>query len=567
MHTRLDCGSSGLNRAVREGGVMHRMAWAIIAAIVIATAPSARSEPASEAAASREVAAHVADARLAAYTADQPGLQVIVARGGRTLYERNLGAADLERQTPITAQTRFHVASVSKQFTAFAALLLASEGKLDLDADVHTYLPQLADYGAPLTVADLIHHTSGLRDQWDLETLSGTSMEGLIRQKALIAMAASQKGLNFRPGDDFRYSNTGYALLAEIVAQRSGRPFRAYVADRIFKPIGMTHTLVYDDADEILPDRAMSYRRRPDGQLRLARLNYANYGATSTHTTARDLVLWSRELLHPRVFSADLVRRAIQPGRLRDGRPLTYAFGMVRDTIAGHQAIFHTGSDAGYRALVASFPEEDATVVVLSNGAADVSQIAEDLTRIFLGERGPAPSAVVSPDPAWSARITGHYLGPWGSGFELKLVDGKLILATGAGPGVAVTPLADGSFFVRTRSSHYTPRVDGDLDQTQFGGPPVVYRRLAKAPVAAADLEALQGAYHSDELDVTYQLVALGDHLELRSLRDDPVVLYPADRDHFDGAIGVRVVRDGAGRAAALAFSTSRVRELIFVRN
>ena len=244
---------------------------------------------------------------LAPFTADKPGLAAIVERGGAVVFERYLGGADLEHGAPVTAATRFHVASVSKQFTAFAILLESRAGRVDLEADIHAYLPELADYGAKVTVSDLVHHISGLRDQWELMLLSGTPLDGLIRQSAILAMAASQKGLNFPPGTQFRYSNTGYSLLAEIVARTSGTQFPAYLAEKVFAPLGMTETLVYGDAAHLVLNRAMSYRFNRNGEVRQARLNYSNYGATSLQSTPRDLAKWARELMHPSHFGADLI--------------------------------------------------------------------------------------------------------------------------------------------------------------------------------------------------------------------------------------------------------------------
>lgn len=185
---------------------------------------------------------------LAPFTADKPGLAALVTVAGEIVFERYLGGADLEHGVAVDAGTRFHVASVSKQFTAFAALLEARAGRLDLEADIHAYLPELADYGAAVTVADLAHHTGGLRDQWELMMLSGTALDSVIRQGAILAMAARQQALNFAPGTACRYSNTGYSLLAEIVRRTSGKPFAQYLEEAVFAPLGMQGTLVYGDA-------------------------------------------------------------------------------------------------------------------------------------------------------------------------------------------------------------------------------------------------------------------------------------------------------------------------------
>jgi CubicO group peptidase (beta-lactamase class C family) len=248
---------------------------------------------------SQASAANRLEQLLAPFGADKPGLAALVSVGGEPVFERYLGGADLEHGVAVSASTRFHVASVSKQFTAFAVLLEATAGRVDLSADVHVYLPELADYDATVTVSDLVHHTGGLRDQWELMMLSGTPLDGLIRQSAILAMAASQKGLNFPPGTAFRYCNTGYSLLAEIVARTSGTRFPRYLKERLFAPLGMNETLVYGDAAHLVPDRAMSYRFNRNGEVRQARLNYSNYGATSLQSTPRDLARWARELMHP----------------------------------------------------------------------------------------------------------------------------------------------------------------------------------------------------------------------------------------------------------------------------
>jgi CubicO group peptidase (beta-lactamase class C family) len=544
----------------RAGGIAVLMAALVAAPLAVrAQAPP----PAAAAAASPEARA---DAILSRFTPDRPGLQALVVRGGQVIYERNLGAADLEHAAPVTAATRFHVASVSKQFTAFAVLQLARAGKVDLDADIHAYLPELADFGTKVTVSDLVHHTSGLRDQWELEILSGTSIDSVIRQKAILAMAASQKGLNFPPGTDFRYSNTGYSLLAEIVARVSKQPFKAYMREHVFAPLGMSDTLIYDDVADILPNRAMSYAPGLDGKPRISRLNYANYGATSLTTTARDLAKWSAELMHPKVFDAAMVREAEAPGRLRDGRPLNYGFGMLRDTIAGHAGFGHGGADAGYRAYILSFPAEDATVVVLSNGAADTGAISEGLVRIFLGDGPSAAPKMIAADPATFARLAGYYVSPWGPGLELKADGDRLVGLLG---GMVRQPgglLAGGGFYLGAPANAYRVQPDGSLAQwQQTGGLDVVYRRAERVKPQPAALKALEGAYRSDELDVTYKLAVVGDHVVLTSLRNDPVELYAADADHFENPqVRMGVLRDKRGRPAGLEITTGRIRNLPF---
>jgi CubicO group peptidase (beta-lactamase class C family) len=458
------------------------------------------------------------DQLLAPFTPDKPGLAVLVTVGGEVAFERYLGAADLEHGAPVSAATRFHVASVSKQFTAFAVLLEAEAGRVDLQADIHDWLPELADYGARVTVSDLVHHTGGLRDQWELMMLSGTPMDGLIRQSALIAMAARQTGLNFPPGTDFRYSNTGYCLLAEIVARSSGKPFARYLEDAVLAPLGMRETLVYGDASRLLPGRAMSYRLDPRGEVRLARLNYSNYGATSLATTPRDLATWSRELLHPQVFAPALIAQMTTPGALSDGRPLTYGFGIMRTALAGRPALTHGGGDAGFRAAFDCFPDDDACVVVLSNGSADAGAIAQALADAFLSAAAPAPEPV-PPDAATLAELAGYYVSGWGPGLTLSVSGGQLMASTG-GPPIAVKFLPEGDFYLISPTYRFSRRPAGDLAETQgVGGLDLLHRRATRIQPSPADLAAIAGTYRSDDIDSTYRIAATDQGLTLSCLR------------------------------------------------
>ncbi len=220
---------------------------------------------------------------------DRPGLAISVVRDGDLQYARGYGCANLEYDIPITPATVFHVASVSKQFTSFSIVLLAEEGKLALDDDVHKYLPDdVPDFGPTITLRHLMSHTSGIRDQWALLAMAGWRLDDVITREHILKLMRRQQDLNFEPGAEYLYSNMGYTLLAEVVAKVSGQSFREFTAERIFKPLGMTHTHFHDDHEEIVPNRAYSYAPDGDG-FHKSVLSYANVGATSLFTTAEDL--------------------------------------------------------------------------------------------------------------------------------------------------------------------------------------------------------------------------------------------------------------------------------------
>src|SRR5690349_8472502 len=198
-------------------------------------------------------------------TSTTPGCALGVVRDGGIVYARGYGLANLEYAIPITPRTIFHVASISKQFTAFAAILLAQEGALSLDDDIRRYLPELPDFGATITPRQLAHHTSGLRDQWELLHLAGWRWDDVMTTEDILDLARRQRELNFAPGSEYAYCNTGYTLLGQIVARVSGMPFRAFCEQRIFQPLGMRSTHFHDDHTEIVPGRAYSYHPRDGG--------------------------------------------------------------------------------------------------------------------------------------------------------------------------------------------------------------------------------------------------------------------------------------------------------------
>jgi CubicO group peptidase (beta-lactamase class C family) len=287
----------------------------------------------------------------------------------------------------VTPATVFHVASVSKQFVAMSILLLEQQGRLSIDDDIHKYLPEMADFGAKITLRQLLNHTSGLRDQWDLVSMAGWRMDDVITQRHLLNMIFHQKELNFPPGAEYLYSNTGFTLLAEIVRRVSGRALPEYAHDAIFQPLGMTSTHFHIDHEMVVKNRAYSYK--PDGKgFKLAALNYANVGATSLFTTVEDLAKWAHNFELPRVGDAALIARMETPGVLNSGKTIDYACGIVVNEFRGLKMVQHSGGDAGYRSQITMFPQEKFSVIVLSNLAtAQPASLAAQVAGIYLEKR------------------------------------------------------------------------------------------------------------------------------------------------------------------------------------
>src|SRR5271170_5968799 len=298
-----------------------------------------------------------------------PGCALSVIKDGHIIYKRGYGMADLDHDIPITPETVFHVASISKQFTAAAIILLVQEGKISPDDDVRKYITELPDFGVPITIRQLIHHTSGLRDQWSLLGLAGWRYSlDLITDEDVLDVISRQKELNFMPGAEYVYCNTGFTFLAQIVKRVSGESLREFTVKRIFQPLGMKSTHFRDDHAEIVKHIAYGYVDGEGGaNYRLSVTNFDTVGATSLLTTVEDLAHWDENFYHPKVGGTAFLKQQLEDGKLNSGKLIHYAFGLSLGKYRGLPTVGHGGADAGYRADFLRFPEQHFAVACLCN--------------------------------------------------------------------------------------------------------------------------------------------------------------------------------------------------------
>jgi CubicO group peptidase (beta-lactamase class C family) len=286
---------------------------------------------------------------------DSPGCALAIYQDGRIVYERGYGMADLEHDVPISTTSVFYVGSLSKQFTAMTAALAIQQGRLQLTDSIRKFLPELLTYADSITVQHLIHHTSGLRDYNTLLSIAGRRGDEAFDNLTVLRITAKQKMLNFPPGAEYLYSNTGYTLLALIVERAVGMPFAAYADQQIFAPLGMTVSHYHVDETRLVHGRAMAYTRRGSG-LGLDTPNNERAGAGGVFTNVRDLLKWDENFYEGRVGGPSLLERFHTVGTLNDGRALDYAWGLQIGRYRGLRLVEHGGSLGGYRAHLLRLP-------------------------------------------------------------------------------------------------------------------------------------------------------------------------------------------------------------------
>ncbi|HYO75165.1 MAG TPA: serine hydrolase domain-containing protein [Thermoanaerobaculia bacterium] len=518
------------------------------------------------------------DALFAAWNrTDAPGYSVAVIRDGKTVFAKGYGMADLERDVRITPRTVFDIGSTSKQFTAAAVLLLEQEGKLSLDDDIRKYLPELRAYERPVTIRHLIHHTSGMRDYLALMGFAGLSFSNDYSDHETLSWIARQKALNFAPGEEHLYSNSGYYVLGQLVARVSGMSLRKYAAQKIFEPLGMTNTHFHDDPTEVVRHRAIGYAPAGSGYT-IEMSNYHVVGDGGLYTTTEDLAKWDANFYDPVVGGATFLESLHRRGKLASGEELNYASALVHGTHSGHRTVSHGGSWAGYRADMLRFPEKKLTVIALSNVAsADPSTLARSVADIYLDTPTPVaapPSQKTSSGKpkAWTAAqlqaFASLYVDPkTGTYRTVEMRDGKLWYLRGTRP-VELRPLADGTF--ELTGSPLILRFSNDTVEALLPGQPkTVFSRVVAVTPTPAELAVYAGEYRSDEIAAPHHLSVREGALTARiGFSAETLVFRPRERDVFESNDGVRLRfhRDAQGAINAYTIGAGRVKNIRFER-
>ena len=519
-------------------------------------------------------------------TTSSPGCALAVIKDGHIIYEHGYGMANMELGVAISPQSVFDIGSVSKQITAMAILLLAQEHKLSLDDDVRKYLPEIPDYGSKITLRHMLHHTSGLRNYDDLFDLEGIPEADLTTERDAMELIVRQKGVNFKPGDEFLYSDTNYFLMSQIVKRVTGQTLRQFAQDRIFGPLGMTSTHFHDDHTMIVPNRATGYAPREEGGFGIDMSNFEQLGDGSVMTTVEDLAKWDRNFDHPIVGGEDAIHQLTTAGVLNNGQPIPYAMGLFLDHYRGLNWIHHSGEWVGYRAALSRFPDQHFSTLVECNCVGSMSPmamaqrvadiyLADDIARVEKSQTALTQSNV--PAAALKQYAGAYWSEKNGALKKFVLRDDRLqMLSTGM--TYDLVPLGEGQFEAVEPDLEHKDRYNfhagsgGALQLEAIeGGASVRYDAVKGASPDAAHLADFTGSYVNDELRSTWTLVVRNGVLVRQQWMAEDQKLDPAFPDGFiadlsEGQFLMHFNRDAHGAVISFDVATDMVRPMRFTK-
>lgn len=518
------------------------------------------------------------DKIFARFDRTSPGCAVGLGKDGRTLYAHGYGLANLEYGVPLTDTTVLESGSVAKQFTASALVLLAQDGKLSLDDDVRKYLPEVPSFGGQkITIRHLLTHTSGLRDQWGLLGIAGLG-PGTQVHTALttLDLVAHQKMLNFPVGSEYLYSNTGYALAGLIVQRVSGKTLEEFTQDRLFRPLGMTHTRWRDDFTAVVPGRATAYSGTAATGYHTDMPFTNMIGNGGLLSTMSDLLRWNENLDNPAVGGRAYVDAMQKRMRLTSGRIIVYALGLDVSEYRGIHEVSHSGSTAGYRTFLARYPDQHVSIAVWCNYAgANPTMLAHQVAELVL----PITAASAAQASAEKVESSGAAAAGWAGAYRDAHTDQTVVLTASNGALSVGGGRGNLSWIPRGGARYLSPQGEavftGTRGRRSFilvrpAGDTARFDEVRPSP-ATLPVNDFVGEYASDELDVRLSVVARDGKLFVRRRPADEFELRPEYLDDFQtpgnsGLGTMRFARDAKGSVTGLSIFAGRVLDVRFTR-
>ena len=503
---------------------------------------------------------------------------VLVSQNNQVVFSKAYGLASIAYDIPNSTNTVFNIGSVSKQFTAMGILLLQQEGKISLDDDIRKYLPEMNNFGKPITIRHLLHHTSGLRSAPEFLGLAGWRDGDAISNEDFYRYICKQKKLNMETGSAYMYTNSGYILLSKIIETVTQQSFKTWMHDKVFKPLAMDATFIEEDATNILPNVASSYEEVGPSKFRSVENYDQTYGASNVYSTTTDLLKWTQHFTQPTPAWKSAFEALQTLDLLSNGAKNNYAFGLFIDDFYGNKRIQHTGAIAGFRSVVYCYPEDQLTIIVLTNfSAPNQPNYGNPLSLLFLQDKSEKPKAqkhykaLVLKDETLK-KYEGSY---WSndSNFSRKIVleNNTLWYVRNPQKKSALIPIQENLF--KMDGVQDDVRLQFDLKTNQFSfitneKVTDVFEKYNDEFITATVLEAYVGTYYSAELE-TYYTVSLsngalfGYHSRFGTFE---IQLMKKDVLNFSGLAIAKCERNTKGFVTGFGVSINRVKNVWFER-
>jgi len=533
------------------------------------------------------------DQRMAIYDGDsRPGAVIGVVDSGELELVRTYGMANLSHGIPWERGTISNIGSVTKQFTAMGVLTLQAQGKMSVDDDIRTHIPELRDFGTPITIRNLLNHTGGYREVYNLLPIGGHQGEDGFSRERAIAIVQRQPELQSPPNTEWNYNNTGYILVSLAIERASGQSFADYMRENVFEPLGMVDTRVKMVQGELIPGSAQGYTAEAGGGYRTTRDLAASAGAGGVYTTVDDLTRWMLNYRDATLGGPETIEAIATTAVLESGDATGYGLGLGLGELRGRTLYSHTGGDVSHRAYLGYYPELESGVIVMSNNAAFDLSVGGDIAEMFFADRFDAAEGEDEAE-AGAADASDEDAGM--SDERKEAIAGDWVLETqGISLAMAVT-LEDGDIFIDVQGQGRTVArptsaatveiaavnaeftFDFDADGTASTGTlvqsglEISMRRVDKTELAEEDLAAYVGRYYSEELETFYEVAVEDGGLVLHHIEmSEPLAMQHSDGDEFSTELvflnSIAFQRAGGGSVTGFTVSNGRTRGVLFTK-
>ncbi len=514
---------------------------------------------------------------------DSPGCALAIIKDDQIIYKKGYGMANLENNIPISPSSVFYIGSVSKQFVALCIAMLSKQEKLSLDDDIRRHIPELPNYGIPIAIRHLIYHTSGLRDYLSLLDIAGIDF-GIYHQEDVLKLIARQKQLNFRPGEKYLYSNSGYFLLAVIVERASGKTLQEFADENIFNPLGMKTSHFHDDYTKLIKNRASGYFPAEKGKYKNFISTFDCVGSGGLFTSIEDLYLWDQNFYHARVGGKELIDLMHKKGTLNNGKELNYALALKIDRYKGLKIVSHGGSLGGYKSALIRFPEHKFSVICLANlSTFDPIKLCLQVADIYLSDyfrkeksdlktrSTKEPEFIKLPSEKLKDKV-GSYIHPETEEIIKLFIKNGNLVARESGQNYKLGAFSDTEFGVQNVSRRVLIKFEKKNKERLLlmhvfpeGEKPITYKAIKYVSPSAEELEHYQGYYYSQELQVTFELVLKEGNLYFVHRNAPKQPLQPTYKDRFSvRGFKIHFIRGKKDEITAFVLNTKRVKNLRF---